>query len=952
MLSRCLVAPTLVAAGLLALAPDVTSQDARPSGSVRAWEHETSDVPVDARFTFGHFDNGMRWVWADNPEPENRVYVRLHVDMGAFGERPDEDGMAHFLEHMGFNGTKNFEAGTLIEWFQEQGMAFGADTNAHTAFSETVYKLDLPNPDEATLRSGLEVLSDFAFEMILSEEEIVAEKGVIDGEQRERDSAGYRMQRKMMKYLYDGTRYADVTIIGAKDVRAAFDAELMKAFYKRWYRPENMTLVIVGDLGGMNPEELMAEYFAHYEAPASDILPEPPVGTPTMDTLAFSIYESEIPVTNISIEMLRLHEDEPYTREELTEDIDLSFARGMLNLRFSEMTKKEDTPFLNARVGGAGGLDVYEGASLSITTEPDDWKASLAAADAELRRALEFGFQQAELDEVRANFLRRLDEAVDRMATRSSRSILGEALAAAEDRFVPTDARTYREIVRPIAENITLEQCHDALVADWTEGELAIYSSGNLDLGDKGGRTLLGAYIRQGLDEVEAPEVIELAPFAYGSDEAESGEVAKRDHVEDLDVHMVEFANGVKLNVKKTDFKEKQIVISARLAEGGLTLDPAEYVKSVPADAILNGGGLEAHSEDDLRRLMAGKEVGVGFGVSDDAFTLSGTTSPEDSLTQFELMCAYLQHAGWREDGLVQLHQFLPVQYEQMKTQLFGPMVMDFLPALHGQDPRFVMFPDMDRVMAVTVDDVKEWVAPHLADGPIEISVVGDVDVDLIVSQVAQTFGTLPARREPLDVSRHLEVPPLAEGLRMTRSVATEDDKSLVVVAFPTTDGMDAITRRELLFLGTVLNDRVRLEVRERLGAAYSPGAGAQSNDVFPGVGWMMIQANADPSKVEALVEACIDVAKTLADDGVTADEAHRLAEPLLNQLRDARRRNNYWASGLSEAQTDPAALDDLRDVDAFFRDLDVKRISALASEYLLPERASVLVVNPTDEAN
>lgn len=937
----------LLLSALLAVPAAALAQDERPSGSVRAWEHETSDVPVDARLNFGRFDNGMRWVWADNPEPDNRVYVRLHVDIGAFAERPDEDGMAHFLEHMGFNGTKNFEAGTLIEWFQEQGMAFGADTNAHTAFSETVYKLDLPNPDEDTLRSGLEVLSDFAFEMILSEEEIDAEKGVIDGEQRERDSAGYRMQRKIMQTMYAGTRYADVTIIGAKDIRAAFDSDLMTAFYRRWYRPENMTLVIVGDLGELDPEPLMAEYFAGYEAPGDPVLPEPPIGTPTMDTLSFAVYEPEIPVTTISVEMLRAYEDEPYTREEMTEDLDLSFARSMLNLRYRELTKKEDTPFLNARVGGAGGLEVFEGASLSITTDPGKWKESLAAADAELRRALEFGFQQAELDEIRANYLRGLDEAVDRMPTRSSRSILNEVLGAVENRFVPTDARTYRAIMKPVAESVTLEQCHEALVEDWSEGELALYAMGNLDLGDKGGRKLLSAYVMQGLDAVEAPEEIELAPFAYESDPETTGEVVSREHVEDLDVHLVRFANGVKLNVKPTDFKDKQILVRGRLAEGGLTLDPSEYVTSMPADSIVNGGGLGEHSADDLRRIMAGKQVGVGFGVAEDAFVLNGVTTPEDVLLEFEMMCAYLNDAGWREDGLVRLRQFLPVQYEQLKTQLFGPLINDFLPALHGGDPRFVAFPEMSAVLDVGVDDVREWIEPHLAAGPLEVTVVGDVDVDEIVEFAARTFGTLPSRREPLDVSAHLETPPLAEGLRMTRAVPTEDEKSLVMVAFPTTDGIEAGQRRSLGFLGTVLNDRVRQEIRERLGAAYSPGAGSQANTVFPGVGWMMIQANADPGKVDALVDACLDVAVDLAENGVTAEETHRLAEPLLNRLRDQRRQNDYWAGGLAESQSDPSALDDLRDVEAFYRDLEPAALSELAKRYLVRDRASVLVVNP-----
>ena len=225
----------------------------------RAWSHETSDIPVDPRIKFGHFDNGLRWAWASNAEPKERCYLRLHVDVGSLTEEEHERGMAHFLEHMAFNGSKNFAAGTLIEWFQEHGMSFGADLNAHTAFSETVYKLDLPQNDAETIREGLTVLRDFADGMILAAEEVEAEKGVIDGEQRERDSAGFRVMEKELDIVFVGTRVGERLPIGLKEVRDKFSAESVRAFYERWYRPENMTLVAVGDFDVTNPPLVLSK---------------------------------------------------------------------------------------------------------------------------------------------------------------------------------------------------------------------------------------------------------------------------------------------------------------------------------------------------------------------------------------------------------------------------------------------------------------------------------------------------------------------------------------------------------------------------------------------------------------------------------------------------------------------------------------------------------------------
>jgi zinc protease len=266
---------------LAALCPPAPAQLA--SGQARAWEHESSDIKPDPRIHFGQLDNGMRFAWMVNGEPKKRCYLRLHVDVGSLNEDDSQQGMAHVLEHMAFNGSEHFEPGTLVEWFQKHGMAFGADTNASTSFSETVYKLDMPTSDEATIREGLTMLSDVAHGLLLKPKEVSDELGVIDGEERERDSAGFRAAIAELKDQFAGSRIATRIPIGDKAVRARFTAEAERAFYTRWYRPENMTLVIVGDLGALDPSGLVKELFAAIPAPkdAPAASPAPgPAGPP------------------------------------------------------------------------------------------------------------------------------------------------------------------------------------------------------------------------------------------------------------------------------------------------------------------------------------------------------------------------------------------------------------------------------------------------------------------------------------------------------------------------------------------------------------------------------------------------------------------------------------------------------------------------------------------------
>ncbi len=920
----------------------------RPAGSVRAWEHESSDLEADPRIHFGHLENGLRYAWMANPEPRERCYVRLHVDVGALAERDDEDGMAHFLEHMAFNGSEHFAAGTLIEWFQENGMEFGADLNASTTWSETIYKLDLPESDEETLREGLGVLRDWAGGMLLTQEEIDKEKGVIDAEETAGDTAGRRVFERMLAERYAETRYLLRDVIGERDVRAAFTSEGVRAFYERWYRPEAMTLALVGDLGELDPAALIEEAFGDFAAPAEPLRPEPDLGRATLVERVFSIHEPELPSVTIYLERLKEYVEEPDEAQTRRQDLDLACARRIVGLRFSELAKEQGAPFLSAGLSSAGGLEVYDGETLAVSCEPEKWRAALEKAEYELRRALAFGFDQAELEEVRAGWLRSLDEAVEREPTRHSAGVVGEILHAAEERSVPTSAAVERALLRPVIEALTVEECHAALVEAWSEGVTSLFAAGNLDLGEDAASVLAEAFAAAREREVEKGAAVEVAAFAYASDPERAGEITSAEHVEDLDVWLFTFANGVRLNVKQTDFKERQILVSARVAEGALTLEPEDYaVGWVGSQAAVGLAGLAAHSVDELRRLTAGKRVGVGFDMQSDAFSLDGATTEEDLLLQLELLCAQLEHPGWRDDGVRMLRDRLPLIFERFAHVSDGPLVLEFYPALYGGDPRLVEFPARAAVEAVEIGDVEAWLTPHLAQGPVEVTIVGDVDVEAVKAAATRTLGALAPRRAREAHAERRAVAPPVSAIDMRREIETEDDKCTVLLVFPIGDGLESERRRELSFLGQVVQDRLRLDVRERLGAAYSPFASSAPNRVFPGVGTLTMGAAVEPDKVETLVAAFRAVARELCDNGVTAEEVTRLAEPALAQIRDARRRNGFWSSLLRYAQERPESLDELRGLEDWYRSIDPEHITARAAAHLDPELGSLLVVSP-----
>ncbi|MEM7305834.1 MAG: insulinase family protein [Planctomycetota bacterium] len=930
---------------LISALPLAAVQD--DAASVRAWEHESSDLAVNGRMRFGALDNGLRYVWMANPEPDGRSYVRMHVDVGAFAEEDAEDGMAHFLEHMAFNGSENFAAGTLVEWFQEHGMAFGADLNAMTSYSLTVYQLDLPTSDEAMLREGLGVLRDWAGGLLLAAEEVEREKGVIDAEQASGETASRRVFEAILARQYDGTRYRERDVIGDREVRAAFTSESVRRFYERWYRPDLMTLIVVGDLGELDPAPLIEEVLGDLPRPAEPAPDEPAIGAPALAERYFCVYEPELPTVTIHLEQLRLYEEEPDTVATRTRDLALVTARRMLNQRLAELAKAEGASFLGAGVSQAGGLEVYDGESLTVTAAPERWEEAFAACEQELRSAVQFGFRDAELNEVRANWLRTLDEEVEREATRHSAAYVGRLVRAAEDRYVPTDALAERALLRPLIEELEVEECHAALLAAWAAGTRNLFTTGGLDLGEDAAETLKAALKRSREVEVEAPEQEDLAALAYATPAGETGAIVASQHVEDLDAWLFTFENGVRLNVKATDFKERQILLQARVAEGLLTLAPERFAVAWVGSQVMNLAGLGAHSVDELRELTAGRRVGQSFGLANEFFQIGGATTAEDLLLQLELMRAQLADPGWRNDGVRLLRDRVPLMFEQMAHLPGGPLYTEFLPALFHGDLRFIELPAREAIEAVGMDAVRDWLAPHFADGPIELTIVGDLDVEATRDAVARTLGTLPARRERDEHTDRRTVPPPVAGLRFDRAIETEDDKALAFLVFPTADGLEADRRRALRFLGDIVQDRLRIRVREELGAAYSPGASAIPNETFPGVGILNVTATLPPEQTEAFVDATLELVDDLAKNGVTQEEVERLMEPRLASLRDALRTNGYWVTILADAQRRPETLDNARSAEAFYRSLDAEAMSRLAAENLDRAQASVLVVTP-----
>lgn len=949
--------PSAVRSGLLLLALSGLSL---PAAAPR-FAHEESDLRPDSAATFGALENGLRYIIHPNTEPKGRASLRLLVLAGSFHEEENERGVAHFLEHMAFNGSQHFAPGTLIEVFQRMGMSFGGDTNASTGFDRTQYLIELPDTREATLAEGLRVLADDAGGLLLKPEEIDKERGVILSEKRARDTIAFRTQIAQFRFMLGTTRLPARLPIGLTEVIEHAPRGRFVDFWNAWYRPERLIVVVVGEVEVEAVRRQIQTAFGSLAARAP-ARPEPNLGTiPAFEGIRAGYHaEPESPSTRVSLTTFARAAAEPDTAAKRLRGAPRSLALSMLNRRLSELAKAPGSPFLQASASAGESFRFLREASLDLTCKPDKWQAALTTGEQELRRALEHGFQPDELKEVVASSVAALEQAVKSAPTRRSSAIANTHLASLVSGEVFTSPADRLALLRPALEQATPEACVNALREAFGANGLHVMVSGNAVIPGDAGAAITAAYEESRVVAVLPKSVEEARAWAY-TDFGPAGRATKRERVADLDLELVAFANGVRLNLKRTTFDAGRILVSVRLP-GGSMIEPAgqEGLAQI-ASSVFNGGGLGRHSANDLRRILAGRHAGGSMTLAPDALVLSyptlsaarssrsanvGGTNREDLLLTLQVLAAHVTDPGFRPEGFTQQQRTVDLIYGTVDRTPNGPIITEVARLAAGGDPRFGLTPK-DVLARRTPDELRAWLAPQLAGGPIEIAIVGDLDPDATVEAVARTFGALPARAPAIPASpRPVSFP--REPFQRNYTIASQIPKGLVALYWPTSDGLDPRRGRRLSLLAGIYSDRLRLKIREEMGGSYSPRAQSNASDTYAGYGYLTTQIDVAPAEADRVAEAAIALADGLARHGVTEEELNRARQPALTAARDSARSNTYWlGSVLAQAQGKPEVLDWARTRQSDLEAITTAELSELARQYLGREHVSRATVLP-----
>jgi zinc protease len=913
---------------------------------------EKSDLKADPAATFGTLPNGMRYVILPNREPRDRASLRLLVLSGSLEETNDQRGLAHFLEHMAFNGSTHHAPGTLVEYFQRLGMSFGGDTNAYTSFDRTVFKIELPDVKPATVAEGLGVFADMAGGLLLRPDMIVKERPIILSEKRTRDSADYRQFEASFNFLLSDSLLSKRMPIGLTDVINKASRTDFTDLYNTWYRPERMIMIVVGQVDAAAVAKQIADEFGSVadRAPART---DPNLGlvTAALGVKAAYDHEPDAPATTVSIDVMAPYTFQIDTAAVRYRHLKRDLALAMFNRRLAILAKKEGAPFTRAEADVDESFQFVRDAGINITCAPEQWPAALAVGEQELRKALLFGFTAEELKEAVANFSNDLQQAEAGSATRRSFDLADEIVETLAARMVFTSPAEDLALFEPELARVTPEDCAEALRSSFAGPGRYVMVSGNAQIPGDANTAISNAYRVANEKQVEPPAKQSEVAFAY-TNFGPAGAIAERRRVDDLDLTLVRFANGVRVNLKKTPFEENKILIRIRAGAGRMTEPKDKPGLSFLTDLTFKAGGLGRHSTDDLQRILAGKTVEVGFATSDDAFELNGATNRDDLLLEFQLLTAYLTDPGYRPEALRAAKKNIDEIYNEIAHTPEGPLQGRVPRLLADGDPRFGL-PDRSVTLSRTLDDVKAWVGPQLAGGPIEIGIAGDIDIDATLAALARTFGALPQRAAKPDYAAEREVHFPEKPLSWDLTVQTEIPKAEIGIYWPTADARDVHRTRRLSVLGRILGDRLRVKIREQMGDAYSPEAGNDSSETFKDYGMMVAECVVAPEKTKGVAQTIRAIAADLYSNGVTPDELERAREPLLTALKESARTNPYWLGAvLGNCQEYPQRLDWARTRMTDVQAITKGEIDALAKLYMAPEKAFQVIVTPEQTVN
>lgn len=945
LLRKALFALTLSTLALSACAPRAGHfSSAAPARPKPVWAFEASDVPLDEGYRFGRLANGMRFGIRQNATPKGTALVRMQVGAGSLDESDDERGFAHFVEHMAFNGSTNVPEGEMIKLLERDGLAFGADTNAMTNFERTLYMLDLPRNDPALLDTALMLMRETASELTIAAGAVERERGVILSEMRDRNTYALRNYVDQSQFATPTARYVARLPIGTAETLKAATAESLRGFYAREYVPAQTIVLVVGDLDPAVVETAIRKRFENWRPAKAD--PQPSAG-PVEPQLAGKADIYIDPALSERIVAARHGRwlDEPDSLAQRRENVLRQVGYAIVNRRLLRLTRQENAPF---RAAGLGTNDVFKAGrttSLAIDTVDGKWRRGLVTAAEEYRRALKFGFGKDEVTEQIAHIRTANLNAAASQDTRSNGQLLGAVLALIADDVVPDTPRRSLERLEAFIPQITPEAVLAAMKRELVPLDAPLLRFQGRASPAGGAQGLRQAWDQAMRTALAPPRSTSAATFAY-TDFGPAGVVNANTAEPVLGIRTLRFANGVRLNLKRTDLEKERIWLQVSIDGGAFVATKANPLAARMAN-VLALGGLGKHSKDELDSLLAGRTATTSFGATDETFVEVASTTPRDLELQLQLLTAQVTDPGYRREGEVLFRQSINNMFASLRATPGAALAADSGAILSDNDPRFSLG-TVEDWRALSFAKLKTDIADRLQHGAIEIGIVGDFDETTAIDTVARTFGALPPREpEFRPYSEQRSRPFTADRSARTLHHTGPKDQALITLTWPTRDGEDPLASLQLELLERVVQIELTDTLREKLGKAYSPGASSNASRTWRGYGTFALSASVDVAEVDATRSAIAETLAELRAAPASADLLLRARAPLLENFDNLLKSNAGWLAYVDRAQSEADRIERYAKAKQRLLSVTAEDLHRLAQQYLTVNGAVEVSVLP-----
>lgn len=938
-------------------APPVPAPKALQSGKTTPWLYEGSDVPVDDKWVFGKMKNGLRYAVRRNGVPPRQISIRVRVDAGALHETDSEQGYAHLLEHLLFRESKYLGPAEAIYAWQRLGATFGSDTNAETSQTHTVYKLDIPNIDDAKLSESFKLLSGMIRAPVLNDTNVAAERPIVLAEKRERGGADQRMNDLTRQTFFAGQRLATRQPIGTDATLNAANGKAVKAFYDRWYRPENTVIVVAGDADPMVLAGLVEQWFGDWKGTGKPGV-APKFGDPLPPADAVTPATPGAPIGQVGVGV------EPDLQRSLTYGVmrpwrkvndTIVYNQGLLldalaqriiNRRLENRARAGGS-FLYAQVQQDDISRSVDATFVTLTPVTQDWQAALADVRSVIADALTNPPTQEEIDREVAELDVAFANAVEQESVEAGSALADTLVNAVDIRETVAASQVVLDVFRSMKPRLTpaeiLARTKALFEGTVTRAVYVTPGAGEADVA-----SLRAALASEAKVDGSARLAAQTIAFADLPPVGEPGTITEQKPLGVLEIEQVDFANGVKALVWANDAEPGRVTVRVRFGAGWRAFDKDSAVYATLAQSALVGSGIGELGQNEIDRLATGRKLGFDFGINDAVFTFTAQTRSEDVNDQLYLFAAKLGMPRWDAAPVLRAKAGAELAYNSYATSPGGVLNRDLEYLLTGMDARFET-PNPEAIKAATPEGFRAVWEPLLKQGPIEVLVFGEFDQAKVIEQLRLTFGALPPR-DPIAPEIAARVPGSAAPSEVPTVVPHRGDpnQAAAIVSWPSGGGIAALREsRQLDILVQVFNNRLLDALRERAGASYSPQAFSNWPADLASGGRITAFAQMEPEFVPVFFAEAEKIGRDLAASPPTMDELARATEPLAQRIKRSSTGNNFWLFNLEGATQDPRRVALIRTILTDSSQTTPQVMQFLAERYLAKAAPFRLAIIP-----